>query len=93
MELGIANVAVITVLVYLIAVGIKATPLDNKWLPVICGVSGIILGLAALYLGMPDFPAHDPINAAAIGAVSGIAATGINQIGKQLTKGSDTEGR
>ena len=93
MELGIANVAVITVLVYLIAVGIKATPLDNKWLPVICGVSGIILGLAALYLGMPDFPAHDPINAAAIGAVSVLAATSINQIGKQLTKVSDTEGR
>ena len=93
MELGIANVAAITVLVYLIAAGIKATPLDNKWLPVICGVAGIILGLAALYFGMPDFPAHDPINAAAIGAVSGLAATGINQISKQLTNGSDTEGR
>ena len=91
MELGIANVAAITVLVYLIAVGIKATPLDNKWLPVICGVSGIILGLAALYFGMPDFPAHDPINAAAIGAVSGLAATGINQIGKQLAKPDYTD--
>ena len=91
MEFGIANVAAITVLVYLIAAGVKA--LDNKWIPVICGVAGIILGLAALYLGMPDFPAHDPINAAAIGAVSGLAATGINQIGKQLTKDSDTEGR
>ena len=93
MEFGIANVAAITVLVYLIAAGIKATALDNKWIPVICGVAGIILGLAALYFGMPDFPAHDPINAAAIGAVSGLAATGINQIGKQLTKGSATEGR
>ncbi len=90
MELGIANVAAITVLVYLIAAGIKATPLDNKWLPVICGVAGIILGLAALYFGMPDFPAHDPINAAAIGAVSGFAATGINQIGKQLAKSDYT---
>ena len=90
MEFGIANVAAITVLVYLIAAGIKATPLDNKWLPVICGVAGIILGLAALYFGMPDFPAHDPINAAAIGAVSGLAATGINQIGKQLAKSDYT---
>lgn len=90
MDLGIANVAAITVLVYLIAAGIKATPLDNKWLPVICGVAGIILGLAALYFGMPDFPAHDPINAAAIGAVSGLAATGINQIGKQLAKSDYT---
>ena len=42
MELGIANVAAITVLVYLIAAGIKATPLDNKWLPVICGMAGIV---------------------------------------------------
>ena len=74
-----------------IAAGIKATPLDNKWLPVICGVAGIILGLAALYFGMPDFPAHDPINAAAIGAVSGLAATGINQIGKQLAKPDYTD--
>ena len=93
MEFGIANVAAITVLVYLIAAGVKATALNNKWIPVICGMAGIILGLAALYLGMPDFPAHDPINAAAIGAVSGLAATGINQISKQLTNGSDTEGR
>ena len=35
---------------------------------------------------MPDFPANDVINAAAIGVVSGLAATGINQIGKQLQK-------
>jgi ribonucleotide monophosphatase NagD (HAD superfamily) len=33
---------------------------------------------------MPDFPATDVINALAIGIVSGLAATGINQITKQL---------
>lgn len=91
MELGIANVAAITVLCYLIAAGLKATAIDNKWLPVICGIAGVLLGIAALYLGMPDFPAHDPLNAAAIGAVSGLAATGINQIGKQLSKDKYTE--
>lgn len=83
-SIGVASVAAITVICYLAAAGLRATPLDNKWLPVICGVLGIALGLVALYIHMPDFPAADPINAAAIGAVSGLAATGINQIGKQL---------
>lgn len=92
MDFGIANVAAITVLCYLIAAGLKATSLDNKWLPVVCGVTGMILGIAALYLGIPDFPASDPLNAAAIGAVSGFAATGINQVGKQLGRDNGMEG-
>ncbi|MEE1497332.1 MAG: enolase, partial [Clostridium sp.] len=33
---------------------------------------------------MPDFPAQDVINAAAVGIASGLAATGINQAVKQL---------
>ncbi|WP_455941720.1 phage holin family protein [Neglectibacter timonensis] len=40
-------------------------------------------------LFMPDFPANDFLTAAAVGIVSGLAATGANQIGKQLTKGGD----
>jgi hypothetical protein len=44
-----------------------------------------VLGIAGLYL-MPDFPAKDIINALAVGIVSGLAATGVNQIYKQLTK-------
>ena len=59
MDFGIANVAVITVLVYIIGIAIKATALNNKWIPVICGVSGVILGVLALVVGMPDFPATD----------------------------------
>ena len=45
MDFGIANVVAITVLVYIIGLGIKATKLDNKWIPVICGLSGVILGM------------------------------------------------
>lgn len=86
MDFGIAGVAAITAICYLAGMALKATPLDNKWIPVVCGVVGVALGLAALYGGMPDFPAQDPITAAAVGAVSGLAATGINQIGKQLSK-------
>ena len=85
MDLGIVGVGAITVICILAAQGIKATPLDNKWLPVICGLIGGILGVVGMFY-MPDFPAADIINAVAIGIVSGLAATGINQAYKQLTK-------
>lgn len=84
MDFGIATVAAITALVYIIGLGIKATKLDNKWIPVICGLSGVILGIVALVIGVPDFPASDPLTAAAIGGVSGLAATGLDQLTKQL---------
>lgn len=80
----IASVAAITVICYLIAQAIKATPLDSKWLPVICGIAGGALGVAGLYV-MPDYPASDIVSAIAVGVVSGLAATGANQIYKQLS--------
>ena len=83
-DFGIATVVAITVLCYLAGQAIKATKLDNKWIPVIVGVVGVALGLAALYIGMVVFPATDPITAAAVGAASGLAATGVNQIAKQM---------
>ena len=84
MEFGIANVVAITILVYVIGLGIKATKLDNKWIPVICGLSGIALGILALYIGVSDFPATDYMTAAAVGGASGLAATGLDQAFKQL---------
>lgn len=84
MDFGIASVAVITAIVYIIGLIVKATKLQNKWIPVICGISGIGLGILALLIGMPDFPAADYLTAAAVGGVSGLAATGIDQTVKQL---------
>lgn len=84
MEFGIATVAAITAIVYIIGLIVKATKLDNKWIPVICGVSGIVLGILARLIGMPDFPAADYLTAAAVGGASGLAATGVNQIVKQI---------
>lgn len=83
MDFGIASVAAVTVICYLAAHFIKATPLDNKWLPVLCGVLGGILGIVGM-LVMPDYPANDYLTATAVGIVSGLAATGINQVYKQL---------
>lgn len=84
MALGIATVITITGLVYIIGLLVKATTLDNKWIPAICGIAGIILGIVALYVGVPDFPATDPLTAAAVGGASGLAATGIDQLVKQF---------
>lgn len=83
MDFGIASVAAITVICYLVSQGIKATKIDNKWLPVISGLIGGIFGVVGLYV-MPDFPSSDIITAIAVGIVSGLAATGVNQIYKQL---------
>lgn len=83
MDFGITGMAAITVLCFLAAQGAKATALDNKWLPVICGVLGGVLGVVGLYT-MPDYPATDWITAAAVGVVSGLAATGAHQMYKQV---------
>ena len=86
MDFGIASVAAITVIAYLVGIGCKAAgSVKDELIPVICGCVGAVLGVAGLYL-MPDFPATDVINALAVGIVSGLAATGVNQIYKQLTK-------
>lgn len=86
MELGIASVAAITVVSYLIGLIFKAIPgFKDNFIPIVVGVAGAVLGVVGMYV-MPDFPAHDIVNALAVGVVSGLAATGINQLGKQLIK-------
>ena len=84
MDFGIATVAAIVALAYIVGLIVKASGIDNKWIPVICGVSGIALGILALYIGVADFPATDPLTAAAVGGASGLAATGLDQAAKLL---------
>lgn len=84
--LGIAAIPVITIICYLIAEAVKATTLDNKWLPIICGTLGGALGVVAQYVSPELIPATDVLTAIAIGIVSGFAATGIHQTFKQLAE-------
>ena len=87
MDLGIASVAAITIICYLAGLVVKATPWNNdRFIPIVCGLAGGLLGVIALYVGLPDFPAADPLTAAAVGIVSGLAATGADQAKKQLTQ-------
>lgn len=80
---GIGGVAVITIICYLIGQAVKVTSLDNKYIPVVVGICGGLLGVPGMLL-MPDFPATDYMTAVAVGIVSGLAATGINQVVKQV---------
>lgn len=97
MELGIASVAAITAVAYLIGMTVKTTGAADKWIPticgaadkwipiIICGAAGLVLGVVVWAVGVKDFPAHDWLNAAAVGIAPGWAATGVHQSVKQLT--------
>lgn len=86
MGIEFVSVSAITGICYLIGLIVKASKLDDKWIPIICGLCGAVIGFSAMLIGMPDFPAHDPINAIWVGIASGLASTGVNQIYKQLKK-------
>ena len=82
------TIPAIVTLVYLAAYFLKLIPGEviNKLIPAICGTLGLILGVVCYYT-LPGFiPAENWITAAAIGIVSGFAATGVNQVYKQITK-------
>ena len=76
--MGMAAVSAISVIAYLVGEAVKLSPLDNKFIPLVCGAAGGLLGLAAMYT-MADFPAGDILSALAVGIVSGLAATGANE--------------
>lgn len=80
---GAGTVVAIVVICYLIGMAVKVSPLNDKYIPVIVGVCGGILGVVGMYV-MPDFPAKDILNAIAVGITSGLASTGADQIYKQV---------
>lgn len=83
------TVLAIVVITYLIGAAAKLIPhIKDEYIPVIVGVAGGVLGVAGMYL-MPDYPAQDIMNAIAIGIVSGLSSTGVNQVYKQIKKGSE----
>ena len=85
MDFGFATLPAITVICYLVGEIVKLTPLDTRYIPVICGATGLVLSVAASLL-IPAYASTDLLEAAAIGIVSGLAATGANQMVKQVRK-------
>lgn len=82
----VTTIPAIIVICLVVGMGCKAADgVPDKYIPVILGAVGAILGVVGLYT-MKDFPANDVLNALAIGAASGLASVGANQIVKQLKK-------
>lgn len=80
----VSTVVSIVVITYLIGLAAKAIPsVKDNYIPIIVGVAGGILGVIGMYV-IADFPANDVLNAIAVGIVSGLASTGVNQIYKQV---------
>lgn len=85
--LGITSVAAITIICYLVGAALKAwDKFDDRKIPVIMGIVGAALGAVSFYAVPKLMVADDIITAIAVGIVSGFAATGINQIFKQMQK-------
>ena len=87
-NLGFIAFPAIVVICYLVGATLKAINNDtlNKFIPMICGFVGGILGVV-VFKTIPGYiPADNWLMALAIGIVSGFAATGINQIIKQSGK-------
>ena len=60
MDFGIASVAAITVICYLVGLIVKSSGLDNKYIPAIVGLCGGVLGVAALYTGCLLYTSPSP---------------------------------
>ena len=86
----VSTVIAIVVITYLIGVAVKLVPkIKDSYIPVIVGIAGGLLGVVGMYV-IPDYPAQDVLNAIAVGIMSGLASTGVNQVYKQIKKDSDT---
>lgn len=87
MEINIFDmglVLAIVVIAYLFGLLAKlCKKIPNEAIPVIVGFVGGVMGSIGMYV-MPDFPATDIISAIAVGIVSGLASTGVDQAVKQL---------
>lgn len=60
--------------------------INKKYLPIVASLVGCLLGIVSYCLNINIILASDIFSAAAIGIISGLAATGSNQILKQLMK-------
>ena len=84
-DFGIVSIPAIVVIAYLAGSIVKNyTKLDNNKILPIVGIVGGICGALAFRI-MPEFPAQDIMTAVAIGIVSGMASTWVDQTVKKVT--------
>lgn len=87
--LNYSAIPVIVVICYVVITAIKSTKINSKFYPLISCVLGALLASAMFYI-FPEFIGAASLTAAIVsGAVSGLAATGTNQVFKQLLKAAE----
>ena len=82
-----AAIPALVIIVYLIAEAVKLIGGGalNKYIPIICGVLGATLAVVAFFFCPAYINASNLFEAIATGIISGLSATGINQIYKQMS--------
>ena len=76
----------ICIVCYIIATLIKRTSLAKEWLPLLSGCTGALLAVLGFY-ALPQFVTADTVITAAFhGVISGLAATGGDQVFRQAVK-------
>lgn len=84
MDSQVPTVVAIIVITYLIGYASKQIPqVKDNIIPIVVGVAGGILGVVGMFV-IPSYPADNILDAIAVGIVSGMASTGVNQIYKQI---------
>lgn len=87
--LEIVSVPVIVAIVYVAMSIYKQIVKEEtfiKLIPMWAALLGVILGIVAYYAAPDIMPADNVLAAILIGGASGLAATGTNQIYKQISK-------
>ena len=80
MEIGIASVAAITVICYLVGLIVKASCVNDRYIPIACGLFGGLLGVAGLYLGYDG-----ALSALLYGSVLAALSALVLILGKKMT--------
>lgn len=92
--LEIVSVPVIVAIVYGAMALYKHFVKSETWIkliPLWAALLGVLLGIFAYFVVPEIIPAENVLVAILIGGASGLAATGTNQIYKQITKGQDDD--
>ena len=84
----VLSIVVICYLIGMIVKQIRAIP--DSLIPIIVGIAVGVIAIPGMYL-IPEFPASDIISAIAVGIVSGLVSTGVNQAWKQTMKSRNNQ--
>ncbi len=71
---------VVTTVIALVRHAIKKTDDFDRFIPLICALLGVVMGLAIFYTIPKLIPAENLLEAIFIGGASGLSATGVHQI-------------